>query len=65
MLRIYHKRCSNWYHKEKGLYDQNHYERMNKEFLHNFWLNEVTKSVNIFEEIPKYKEYIDILYKND
>lgn len=58
---LYYKRCQKWNQRSCTL-RLARYDDVTEEFCYKFWKNEVKKSENLFELLPKYKEYIDTLY---
>ncbi|ARF11771.1 glycosyltransferase family 2 [Klosneuvirus KNV1] len=62
---LYSKRCNIWKHPPSGilLFHGNYYNIMsNTDLAFKFWGAEVMKSINIFDNIPKYRRYLEILY---
>lgn len=62
---LYSSRCNDWKQPPSGilLFGGDYYSKMsNKEFAYKFWSSEIMKSVNIFDNVPNYKRYLDLLY---
>lgn len=62
---LYSRRCNIWKSPPSGilLFPGNYYNIMSDtDFAYKFWSAEVMKSINIFDNIPNYKKYLEILY---
>lgn len=61
---LYHARALAWNRHWCTLHGCR-YDNISQQFCQSFWLSELKKSENLFELVPKYKEYIDKLYSNE